>query len=328
MDMIHHTHARLAVIAILCTFSMPASMAQSPGTPVEVQSANLTKEERERMVAEILRLRDEGQIIGKDEITRQLENPQPQAVSLAPRRTEDLSGGKLAVLARTTSLRVGYVYLCPRCDEWHVNLAGGYAVAEDVIVTCDHVVESQVKMREGYLAVVDHDGRVAAVSAILARSRAMDAAVLKVAGAKFTPTPLNQDVAQGVPACCFSHPLGQRGYFSTGIVNRFYWNGKYQGEDRGSLDALRHLRVDFSTHWAPGSSGAPLLDEAGNVIAHVSTIATLGRSKDKPQLLTIRTGIPAQSVERLLEAMKDPGEIKRLAMLDTDANVEAEETAD
>ena len=309
-------------------FSISASKAQSPGTPVEVQSANLTKEEHEKVVETILRLRDQGEIIGKDEIARQMENPQPQVVRLAPRLTKNLSGEKLAVLARKTSLRVGHFYLCPRCDDWHVNLAGGYAVAKDIIVTCDHVVESQAKMREGYLVVVDHDGLVAAVSAILARSRAMDTVVLKVAGAEFTPATLNHDVALGASAWCFSHPLGQRGYFSSGIVNRFYWNRKYQGEDRGSLDALRHLRVDFSTHWAPGSSGAPLLDQAGNVIAHVSTIASMGRGNDQPQLLTIRTGIPAQSVERLLEAMKDAGEIKRLAMMDTEAQAHAEETKD
>ena len=326
--MIHRKQPRLAIIAFLCTFSISASMAQSPGTPVEVQSANLTKEEHKRVVDTVLRLRDQGEIIGKDEIARQLENPQPQAVRLAPRRTENLSGEELAVLARNTSLRVGHFYLCQRCDDWHVNLAGGYAVAEDIIVTCDHVVESQAKIREGYLVVVDHDGLVAGVSAILARSRAMDTAVLKVVGAKFAPAPLNHDVALGASAWCFSHPLGQRGYFSSGIVNRFYWNGKYQGEDRGSLDALRHLRVDFSTHWAPGSSGAPLLDQAGNVIAHVSTIASMGRGNDQPQLLTIRTGIPAQSVERLLEAMKDAGEIKRLAMMDTEAQAHAEETKD
>ena len=318
----NHTHARLALIAWLCSLPIPAAVAQSPGTPVEVQSANATKEEQQVIVDAVLRLRDEGKIIDRDEIGRQLENPKPETIELTTRQTKALSSEELAVLARATSLRVGYVYLCPRCDDWHVNLAGGYAVTDDIIVTCDHVVETQTRMREGYLVAMDHDGRVAAASAILARSKAMDAAVVKVTGAKFTPMALNHDVAQGAPAFCFSHPLRQRGYFSTGIVNRFYWNGKYKGEDRGTLDALRHLRVDFSNEWAPGSSGAPLLDQAGNVIGHVSTIASLGRGKTSPPLLTMRTGIPAQSVERLIAAMEDPDEIKRLAMLDADAKVE------
>jgi S1-C subfamily serine protease len=321
--MIKPTQARMALLATICALSIPAAVAQSPGTPVELQSANLTKEEQQVIVDAVLLLRDEGKIIDREEIGRQLETPQPETVNLASRRTGALSSGELAVLARATSLRVGYMYLCPRCDDWHVNLAGGYAVADDIIVTCDHVVETRTRMREGYLVAMDHDGRVAAASAILARSKAMDAAVVKVAGAKFTPVALNQDVAQGAPAFCFSHPLRQRGYFSTGIVNRFYWNGKYKGEEQCSLDALRHLRVDFSTEWAPGSSGAPLLDRAGNVIAHVSTIANLGRAKNSPPLLTMRTGIPAKAVESLIAAMKDPVEIKRIAMLDADTKAEA-----
>ena len=328
-----HNRTRMAALGWFILFSISTAIAQSTGTPVEIQSANVIEEEKKSITDAVFRLRDEGKIIERNEIGGQLENPKPETVKLAPRRTGELSNEQLAVLARETSLRVGYVYLCPRCDDWHVELAGGYAVAQDIVVTCDHVVDSRKKMREGYLAVVGHDGRVAAASAVLARSKAMDAAVLKVAGTKVTPVALNRDVPQGAPAFCFSHPLSQRGYFSTGIVNRFYWNGKYQGEDRGTLDALRHLRADFSTEWAPGSSGAPLLDRAGNVIAHVSTIANLGRAKNSPPLLTMRTGIPAQSVERLIAAMKDPGEIKRLAVLDTDTkadtkNEEAEETED
>ncbi len=318
------THARLAVIGWICTLSISTVVAQRPGTPVEIQSANVTKEERQHMVEAVQRLRDEGKIIGRDGIARQMKEPVPQVVSQAPVRSKQLSTEELAGLARATSLRVGYVYLCPRCDDWHVNLAGGYAVADDIIVTCDHVVDSQTRMREGYLVAMDHEGRVAAASAVLARSKAMDTAVVKVSGAKFTPLALNRDVAQGASAFCFSHPLRQRGYFSTGIVNRFYWNGKYQGEDHGTLDALRHLRMDFSNQWAPGSSGAPLLDQAGNVIGHVSTIASLGRGKNAPPLLTVRTGIPAQSVERLIAAMKDPGEIKRLATLDADKPADAD----
>jgi len=305
-----------ACFAWICALSIQTAFAQSPDTPVEVQGANVTEDEKEQITRVVMQLRDDGKIIGHEEIKRQLQNPKPELVTLPSPRTMKLATEELAVQARMTNLRVGYAYLCPRCDDWHVTFAGGYAIAEDVIVTCEHVVNTQTKMREGYLMAMDHAGGVAAATAILAGSAAMDAAVVKVTGAKFTPTPLNHNIAQGAAAYCYSNPLRQRGYFSTGIINRFYWNNKYNGEDQCSLDALRHLRADFSTQWAPGSSGSPLLDQAGNVIAHVSTIASLGRGKDKPALLTMRTGIPAQSVARLVEAMSDPAEISRLAILD------------
>lgn len=311
-----HSHIRRAGTAWICALCIHTGFAQSPGTPIDIQGAAVTGEERQRLVDEVLRLRDEGKIVSHEEIMRQLDEPEPEPVSLPAPSTKVLPTAGIAARARAANLRVGYVYLCQRCDEWHLNLAGGYAITEDVIVTCEHLVNTSRSMREGYLVAMDQDGRVAAAVAILARSAAMDTAVVKMAGAKFTPVPLNRNVTQGDPAYCFSHPLRQRGYFSAGIINRFYWNSKYNGEDRESIDALRHLRADFSNDWAPGSSGSPLLDRAGNVVAHVSTISTLSRGRNSPVLLTVRTGIPAQSVERLVEVMRDPDEIKRLALLD------------
>lgn len=299
--------------AWICALSLHAAFAQSPGTSVDIQTSAATPQEKQQIVKEVLRLRDDGKIISKDEIMRQLEDPKPEPVRLLEPRTEDLTTAEIVSRARAANLRVGYVYLCPRCDDWHVNLAGGYAISEDVIVTCGHVVNTRTKMREGYLVALDEQGRVAGAEAILAWNADMDVAIVKVSGAKFTPVALNRNVTQGDPAYCFSHPLNQRGYFSTGNISRFYWNNSYAGEDKESMDALLHLRADFSNQWAPGSSGSPLLDRAGNVIAHVSTISGLGRGKNQPPLLTLGTGIPAQCVQRLVDAIQDPDEIKRLA---------------
>ena len=40
------------------------------------------------------------------------------------------------------------------------------------------------------------------------------------------------------------------------------------------------MRLNVSTDWAPGSSGSAVLDEYGNVIGHVSTIATATEEED------------------------------------------------
>jgi S1-C subfamily serine protease len=203
------------------------------------------------------------------------------------------------------------------CDEWHLSLAGGYAIAENTIATCDHVIATKTKMRDGFLVAVDHQGNVACGTAILARSAAMDAAIIKVAGAEFTPVPLNSDVKQGAASYCFSQPLRQQGYFSAGIVNRFFREKDSGAEAPDSIDALRHLRVNFSNEWAPGSSGSPLLDSAGNIIGHVSTISGLSSGKNRPPLLMLRTGIPALAVQQLAKTTANPAEIKRIANLDS-----------
>jgi hypothetical protein len=192
-------------------------------------------------------------------------------------RTGSLRGREVAERARRGYVRIGWYFLCQRCDEWHLDAAGGYAIAPDAVVTCHHCVEPQASMRQAYLVAIDPEGTVLPVTGVLAKSKTMDAAILRVEGGRFTPLPLNDNVAPGDVAYCFSEPLGQSGYFSVGIVNRFYWRAGRSGA-AGSVDELKSLRLNVSTDWAPGSSGAAVLDECGNVIGHVSTIAPLSES--------------------------------------------------
>jgi len=183
-----------------------------------------------------------------------------------------LSGREVAARARAAHVQFGWYYLCKNCSNWHINLAGAYAVSEDAIGTCHHCVEpKESDMKEGYLIGVDHHGEVLAVTAVVAKSQSMDAAILRVEGAKLEPLPFNDAVAPGDPAYCYSAPLGQTGYFSEGIVNRFY----YQGVPFRPPNESKRLRMNVSTDWAPGSSGSAVLDQCGNIIGHVSTMSPL-----------------------------------------------------
>jgi hypothetical protein len=290
--------------------------AQSADAPiVDMSSAGLKKTETE-LIGKARKLIEEKKLLSRDEVKQQLVNPMPQAVSLAPVRDKALSEEEVCDIGRKANLRVGYCYLCQHCDRWHLNLAGGYAIAEDVVATCDHVVNSDTGMREGYLIVVDQDRNVYPVTSLIARSVSMDAAILKVGDAKFAPLPLNADVRQGSRAFCYSNPMGQHGYFSDGVVNRFYWNQRYTGGDKDSLDSSRHLRVNFSTDWAPGSSGSAVLDQAGNAIGHVSEIFGMSPDRDTSAYLTLHIGIPAQGVRMLAEAAANPEEITRLSTME------------
>lgn len=290
--------------------------AQTADTPIYEQRGTANKQTNQQIIKKALRVREQVSAISKVEIDRQSIDPVPEPVQLPPALSQAMSPADIADHARKTNLRVGYCYKCNSCDEWHINLAGGYAIAANAIVTCDHVLATKTKMRDGFLVAVDHEGNVACGTAILARSTIMDAAIIKVAGAELTPVPLNSEVRQGSASYCFSHPLSQQGFFSTGIINRFFWNGTYVGGDRDSIDALCQLRVNFSNDWAPGSSGSPLFDPAGNVIGHVSTIAGLSSGKDQPTLLMMRTGIPALAVRRFAATLQNPAEITRIAKMD------------
>lgn len=298
------------------------AFGQSADTPIFEQNGSSIKKSHQKIIEEALIVRKKVSAISKTEIDKQMLDPLPEPIELPPAFDQQISTEDIAEHARKSNLRVGYCYLCKNCDKWHIKLAGGYAIAPGVIVTCDHVLETKTKMSDGFFVAVDHQGNVACAVAVLARSPVMDAAIIKVAGAEFTPVPLNSDVKQGSSSYCFSYPLRQEGYFSIGVINRFYWDESYPGqnEDKSSNDALSYLRVNYSNDWAPGSSGSPLFDSAGNVTGHVSTIAGLGGKKGRSALLILHKGIPARCVQLLAANLDNPREIKRLA------NIESAET--
>ena len=127
----------LLAIALIWTIPIHPLMAQSTDTPVFEQGGE-SKKERLRIAEETRRLRDgvDGRkLISKGEIDRQLKNPRPEPIELQPVRSRAMTTEEIAAHARKSNLRVGYCYLCPNCDEWHVRLAGGYAIAPDVVVT-------------------------------------------------------------------------------------------------------------------------------------------------------------------------------------------------
>lgn len=304
------------MVAAMVLMISQTAWAQGEGTPIVDQTPEGIKKANDALIAKIRPLIDAKKPMPRDEVKKRLMEPEPKAINLLPAKGKPLTREEVASVARASNLRVGYCYLCEKCDHWHLNLAGGYPVAPDVVATCDHVIDSSMKMREGYLIVADQEGNAYPVTSVIARSATMDAALIRVEGANFKPLALNGKVAQGASAYCYSSPLGQLGYFSEGIVNRFLWDKTYKGGDKDSLDVSRHLRVNFSTDWAPGSSGSAVLDQAGNVIGHVSQIAGLSGGRNKESMITLHTGIPAHAVRLLAEAVGDEGKIRKLAELE------------
>ncbi len=302
-------------IGVVCLF-LPRAMGQGDGTPIVDQTPEGIRESKRVLIEKIRVMIEEGKAISREDVTKSLENVKPEEVALKEVKTDLLSREEVAVVARAANLQVGYCYLCMQCDDWHLNLAGGYAVAPDVVATCDHVIHSGTKMRKGYLVVVDGNGEVYPVKSVIASSKAMDAALLRVEGGSFKALALNGGVQQGAAAYCYSSPLGQIGYFSEGIVNRFYWNDGYEGGEKDALLSARHMRVNFSTDWAPGSSGSAVLDQAGNVIGHVSSIEGRSNRGGGPAMITFHQGIPAHAVRLLAESVKDAEVMAELAAME------------
>jgi hypothetical protein len=143
-----------------------------------------------------------------------------------------------------------------------------------------------------------------------------------VEGEGLQALPLQADIKQGAAVYCYSDPMGQVGYFSDGIVNRFILiqSPKKTTEKKLTMQQLRFLRFNCSTDWAPGSSGSAVLDAYGNAIGHVSEIASLSKQKGGDAFVTLHRGIPAQSVRALAEAMVNPEEIAQLNAMEAKEN--------
>ncbi len=250
---------------LLCTFLS----AQHPDVDIQPALQPQTPEWIRRAEA----FRKEGLMISMDTVAVQLQR-RSTPLKLPPLRTEALSGRELWALSRSAHAIVTWHYLCLDCDHWHHEYAGGYFVTEDgVLATCEHVISPDNKSyREGYLLVITAEGRMYPVLEVLAADKGTDAALLRVnVEAPVVALPLNVSVFPGDCAWCYSAPLQRAGFFSRGIVNRFY---------RRSRDGGDTIRMQVSTDWAPGSSGSAVLDGFGNAIGHVSTI--LSASSTRP----------------------------------------------
>ena len=104
--------------------------------------------------------------------------------------------------------------------------------------------------------------------------------------------------------------MGERSYFSAGMVNRLAELAK---QENGGAPPLM---LDVSTDWAPGSSGAAVIDECGNAIGLVSTILALQddeegvhskREHSTATWMVLHEAVSAREVKALIRA-SDKGE--------------------
>ena len=297
-------------ILLLILLSVVA-WAQAPGVQIVDQSKEGLKSEENAIIEQLKPMVEKECFPDIEQIRSAIEHPPSAQLRLPEPRTKRISAARIAEYSDKSSYRVGWGYLCENCDRWHIELAGGYAVSDHgVIATCAHVIDlGEKKIRKGGLIAVGRDGRVHPINAILAYDKEMDAALVSIDAETFA-LPLSDNVRPGDPAFCLSRPLGQKDYFSKGMVNRFYWDDDERGNDESSPEALAHLKLNVSSRWAPGSSGSPVLDRFGNAIGHVALIHTLTNGSprslkgketksDGRILITLHTATPARSIRSL-----------------------------
>jgi S1-C subfamily serine protease len=193
------------------------------------------------------------------------------ALKLAKSNKRRLSAEELNANCRAGVVVVAQPYLCDHCDRTHCQIASGFMLTADgAFCTSYHVATNRAAQT---MIILTGDGRIAPVREVLAADRDADLVILRAEGSGFTPLPLATDAPVGSIVRVISHP-NQRFYSLTeGIVSRHF-----EHTHRRKTISMTAITADF----AKGSSGAPVLNEMGEVIASVnSTFSSYYDSDDE-----------------------------------------------
>lgn len=200
--------------------------------------------------------------------------------------------------ARSSVVIVAGFYKCKKCGHWHATTATGFAITKDgAVVTNYHVVKTTSRFT---VLVMTSDGRVFPVKKLLAVDADNDLAVLQVAADDLSPLPIaesREPAPIGTPVHVISHPASHYYYYSSGVVSRHM---KMARSNR-ILDAIE-ITADF----ARGSSGAPVLNDQGQVVAIArSTDSLYYREQEGRQenlQMVFKDCVPSHCLLRLIEA--------------------------
>ena len=245
-------------------------------------------------------LHKDGKLVSLAKLRTQLKRPSCD-IALPEPRKDKLSPPEVYRLIRSSTVAVATFYQCTKCKKWHLDSASGFVAADGVVSTSEHVVDFEdEEMKDGFLVVADAKGRVFPVTEVLASNADADTCLLRVAGLDLPPLPINRNAQVGDSVFCLSHPDGNHWMFTAGMLSRFFIN-REPATDGGKPPAKAKLApslyINITAEYSPGSSGAPVVDECGNVVGQVQSITSSIEDEkgDDGKKVTTSYGMPLRS---------------------------------
>ena len=245
-------------------------------------------------------LHGKGKLVPLEKLRGQLKRAHFKLTLPEPRK-DRLRPPEVYRLIRNSTVAVGTFYKCSKCKKWHLDSASGFVVADGVVSTCNHVVDFEDdEMKDGYMVAADAKGRVFPITEVLAASADSDTCLLRVPDLDLTPLPLSTTAQVGDSVFCLSHPDGNHWMFTAGMLSRFFINrdAATDGEKPPPKTKIApSLYINITAEYSPGSSGAPVTDECGNVVGQVESItSSLEDEKgDDGKNVTTSFGMPLRS---------------------------------
>ena len=254
----------------------------------------------EQAIAAAAALHDKGKLVPLAKLRTQLDRAHCELTLPAPRK-ERLQPPEVYRLIRNSTVAVATFYHCTKCKKWHLDSASGFVAADGVVSTSEHVVDFEDDtMKDGFLVVADAKGRVFPVTEVLASNADADTCLLRVAGLDLPPLPLSRTAQVGDSVFCLSHPDGNHWMFTAGMLSRFFINrdAASDGDKPPAKPKVApSLYINITAEYSPGSSGAPVVDECGNVVGQVESITSSIEDEkgDDGKNVTTSYGMPLRS---------------------------------
>ena len=220
-------------------------------------------------------------------------------LSLTPLLHEKLEAPDLCDRLRESTLAVGSLYRCPECGGWHFSGSSGFVINENgIICTCCHVlIEEDEEVKESYLVAADSAGHVFPVKSVLAADTDADCCLLKIEANGLKPLPLRTGARAGEAVYCLSHPGGYFFMFTQGIISRLNRRTNADHTEHGhevGANGRPVVLLNITAEFAPGSSGAPVVDSSGNVVGQVASIADAGEPAEDGQNQSAAPSVPVR----------------------------------
>jgi S1-C subfamily serine protease len=280
----------------------PAVLTQvsQEAAPAEEPYAN-PQELRKHFAGRLAQLLKEEKVVSPADLADQGEKAGTCELETLPDPGRKLSPEELYARARRSVVIVGAIVKRGKGHEAHAFCATGFVVHSDgLIVTNYHVLTSFREAKA--LGVMTDDGRVWAVEEVRAADKHNDLALLKVDARGLTALPVAAQVPVGATVYCLSHPVlnaekTANGFytFTSGIVS-----GKFHAPtvEKTPVDVLT-----ITADYAVGSSGAPVLNEHGAVVAVAcQTLPIFHEDSQKDVQMVWKYCRPSSSLLSLLRA--------------------------
>ena len=154
---------------------------------------------------------------------------------------------------------------------------------------------ARLDLRDSLLFVATEAGKIYSISSILSYSRSGDLAFFKIdtRGDRLVPMPMGGDLAVGENVHALTNPAGYPYVYTNGVVSRTFV------KEYGNPFANR---VEITADFAKGSSGGPIMDDRGNMVAMVSCLHPIFYVDQPPtdRQMGIKECIPVSSIVRLM----------------------------